>query len=177
MIWPHLTVHARWYRFQVLNASNSRFYTLALHDDNGAVVPGAPRQIGSDDGLLPAPPALDAITLAPAERADVLIDFHAFRGRSLTLVNTGPGTPNSDVMQFKGSSGQSSTSAQSPTPSISTSSSSRPSAAPRLETHHRCTSVLMWMHSRCITDRRIVLLAHLQGRYTRHLPGEEPLPS
>lgn len=108
MIWPHLDVDARWYRFRVLNASNSRFYQLALHDGNGAVVAGALRQIGTDGGLLPAPLALDEITLAPAERADVLIDFHAFRGQSLTLVNTlspppNPvtGTPNIDVMQFR----------------------------------------------------------------------------
>ncbi len=101
VIWPHFTVDARWYRFRMLNASNSRFYTLGLHDENGAVVSGALRQIGSDGGLLPAPLALDQITLAPAERADVLIDFHAFRNRSLTLVNTGPGTPNPDVMQFR----------------------------------------------------------------------------
>jgi FtsP/CotA-like multicopper oxidase with cupredoxin domain len=51
VIWPHLDVDARWYRFRVLNASNSRFYRLALHDGNGAVVAGALRQIGTDGGL------------------------------------------------------------------------------------------------------------------------------
>lgn len=108
VIWPHFDVDARWYRFRVLNASNSRLYTLALHDENGAAVPGALRQIGTDGGLLPAPLALDQITLAPAERADVLVDFSAFQGRSLTLVNTlsppldpGTGTPNPDLMQFR----------------------------------------------------------------------------
>lgn len=103
VIWPHFDVDARWYRFRVLNASNSRFYTLALHDELGAAVSGALVQIGTDGGLLPAPLALDEITLAPAERADVLVDFRAFRGRSLTLVNTdrGTGLPNPDVMQFR----------------------------------------------------------------------------
>jgi FtsP/CotA-like multicopper oxidase with cupredoxin domain len=108
VIWPHLTVDARWYRFRVLNASNSRFYTLQLHDENGATVPGALRQIGTDGGLLPAPLALDQIALAPTERADVLINFKAFQGRSLTLVNTlnpplepGTNTPNPDLMQFR----------------------------------------------------------------------------
>ncbi|MGH3782893.1 MAG: multicopper oxidase family protein, partial [Pseudonocardiaceae bacterium] len=108
LIWPHFNVDARWYRFRVLNASNSRFYTLQLHDENGTVVSGALRQIGSDGGLLPAPLALDQITLAPAERADVLVDFHAFRNQSLTLVNTlnpplepGTGVPNPDLMRFR----------------------------------------------------------------------------
>lgn len=108
VIWPHFDVDARWYRFRMLNASNSRFYTLELHDEKGALVPGALRQIGTDSGLLPAPLALDRIILAPAERADVLVDFHAFQGRSLTLVNTSSppndpatGTPNPDIMQFR----------------------------------------------------------------------------
>jgi FtsP/CotA-like multicopper oxidase with cupredoxin domain len=99
VIWPHFNVDARWYRFRMVNASNSRFYTLQLHDEKGAAIPGALRQIGTDSGLLPAPLALDQITLAPAERADVLIDFRGFQGRSLTLVNTDPLNP--DVMQFR----------------------------------------------------------------------------
>jgi FtsP/CotA-like multicopper oxidase with cupredoxin domain len=108
VIWPHFNVDARWYRFRMLNASNARFYTLQLRDENGATVAGALRQIGTDSGLLPAPLALGQITLAPAERADVLINFQAFQGRSLTLVNTlnpplepGTNTPNPDIMQFR----------------------------------------------------------------------------
>ncbi|MGH3941930.1 MAG: multicopper oxidase family protein [Pseudonocardiaceae bacterium] len=110
VIWPHLDVKARWYRFRMLNASNSRVYTLQLRDENGATVPGALCQIGTDGGLLPAPLKLDEIILAPAERADVLVDFRAFKGRSLTLVNGDtdslplePGTdlPNPDIMQFR----------------------------------------------------------------------------
>lgn len=111
VIWPHLDVEARWYRFRMVNASQFRTYTLELRDKNGARVSGALRQIGTDGGLLPAPLALDQITLAPAERADFLIDFRAFRGKSLTLVNTlnpplepGTGAPNPDVMQFRVSS-------------------------------------------------------------------------
>lgn len=108
VIWPHFDVDARWYRFRVFNASNLRFYTLQLRAENGAAVPCALLQIGTDSGLLPAPLALDQITLAPAERADVLIDLRAFRGRSLTLVNTlnpplepGTSTPKPDLMQFR----------------------------------------------------------------------------
>jgi FtsP/CotA-like multicopper oxidase with cupredoxin domain len=107
VIWPHLKVDACWYRFRVVNASNSRPYRLALRDENGNLVAGALHQIGTDGGLLPKPVALDELTLAPAERADILIDFSAFRGKSLVLANTlapfvpVPVTPNPDVMQFR----------------------------------------------------------------------------
>ncbi|MGH3804449.1 MAG: multicopper oxidase family protein, partial [Pseudonocardiaceae bacterium] len=108
VIWPHLEVDARWVRFRVLNASNARFYQFELRDENGAPISGAMRLIGTDSGLLPAPVALDQLTLAPAERADILINFSVFRGKRLTLVNTltppfepGTTTPNPDVMQFR----------------------------------------------------------------------------
>jgi FtsP/CotA-like multicopper oxidase with cupredoxin domain len=92
VIWPHLDVEARWYRFRVLNASNARFYRLWLLDEDDNQLPGAVVQIGTDSGLLPAPVPLDGeLTLAPAERADILIDFSAFRGRNLRLVSTGGG--------------------------------------------------------------------------------------
>jgi FtsP/CotA-like multicopper oxidase with cupredoxin domain len=106
VIWPHLRVDARWYRFRMLNSSNSRPYTFELRDENGEPVRGALHQIGSDSGLLPAPAHLDHLTLEPGERGDVLIDFSSFRGTSLSLVNTLappiPATaPNPDVMQFR----------------------------------------------------------------------------
>jgi o-aminophenol oxidase len=108
VIWPHFEVDGRWTRFRVLNASNSRFYRFELRDEDGAPISEAMRQIGTDGGLLPAPVVLDQLTLAPAERADILIDFRTFRGRRLTLVNTlnppfepGTTTPNPDVMQFR----------------------------------------------------------------------------
>jgi spore coat protein A len=108
VIWPHMNVDARWYRLRMLNSSNLRPYTFELRDEHGTAVSGALHQIGSDGGLLPAPVALDHLTLLPGERADVLIDFSAFRGTMLTLVNTlppplppGAGSPNPDVMQFR----------------------------------------------------------------------------
>lgn len=107
-IWPHLKVDACWYRIRLLNASNLRAYTLVLRDEQGNQVRGALHQIGTDGGLLPRPVALDALTLAPAERADVLIDFGPLRGSAVTLANTFapnilnvPTTPNPDVMQFQ----------------------------------------------------------------------------
>jgi FtsP/CotA-like multicopper oxidase with cupredoxin domain len=108
VIWPYLEVDARWVRFRVLNASNSRFYQFELRDEADGPISGAMCQIGTDGGLLPAPVALDQLTLAPAERADILINFGAFQGKRLRLVNTltppfepGTTTPNLDVMQFR----------------------------------------------------------------------------
>jgi spore coat protein A len=91
-IWPHLNVAARWYRFRILNASSGRIYRLFLLDEHDNVLHGAIKQIGTDQGLLPEPVPIEGeLTLAPAERADVLIDFSAFHGRHLRLVNTGGG--------------------------------------------------------------------------------------
>ena len=80
-ILPYLEVQPRKYRFRVLNASNSRFYFLSL--DNNAPF----QQIGSDQGLLCAPAAVSRLELAPAERADLVIDFSEHRGKNLLLKN------------------------------------------------------------------------------------------
>ncbi|MER5636771.1 multicopper oxidase domain-containing protein [Kitasatospora sp. NPDC002227] len=91
-IWPYQQVRARWYRYRVLNASSSRAYRLHLVDENGTRVPDAVWQIGTDSGLLGAPTPLSAqgLNLSPAERADLLIDFRALKGRRLRLVNSAP---------------------------------------------------------------------------------------
>jgi FtsP/CotA-like multicopper oxidase with cupredoxin domain len=89
-IWPHFDVEERSYRFRVINASNARMYRLVLLDDQDQPVTGVIRQIGTDSGLLPAPVAVPdgGLILAPAERADLVIDFAQFAGRNLRLVNT-----------------------------------------------------------------------------------------
>ncbi|MFJ1696374.1 O-aminophenol oxidase PhsA [Streptomyces sp. NPDC088252] len=94
-IWPHLDVDDAWYRFRLVNASNARIYDLVLVDDENNPVPGVIRQIGSDGGLLPRPVPVDfdevlpQLTIAPAERMDLLIDFSALAGRRVRLVNRG----------------------------------------------------------------------------------------
>ncbi|MFE9312444.1 multicopper oxidase family protein [Streptomyces sp. NPDC006706] len=112
VVWPYLEVQPRWYRFRIVNAANSRIYRLMLLAD-GRPVPGAFQVIGTDQGLIDKPLPVDgALNLSPGERADVLVDFSAFRGRSLKLVNTMEGvTPGGsstrhdllepDVMQFR----------------------------------------------------------------------------
>lgn len=86
--WPFLNVEQRRYRFRFLNGCNSRFLILA----NDAGLPF--HQIGAEGGFLPAPVALDQLLMAPAERADVIMDFSALPvGSVVTLVNLGPDEP------------------------------------------------------------------------------------
>ena len=99
--WPYMEVEPRTYRFRILNASNTRTFSLSLN--NG----GRFFQIGSYGGLLPRSVKTQSISLAPAERYDVLIDFSAFDGEHIILTNgTGCGgdvNPDTDanVMQFR----------------------------------------------------------------------------
>ncbi len=57
------------YRLRLLNGSNARIYKIAWDDGSPLTV------IGSDGGLLAAPETYDYIVLAPAERADLWVDF------------------------------------------------------------------------------------------------------
>jgi FtsP/CotA-like multicopper oxidase with cupredoxin domain len=105
VIWPHLDVEPRWYRFRLLNASNSRFYRLNLVDEAGVAHNDAVRLIGTDGGLLPAPAPLPdgGLVAAPAERFDVLVDFGRFKGERLRLTNLDPGLGGvePDLMEFR----------------------------------------------------------------------------
>ena len=96
--WPDLRVQRRRYRFRVLNGCNSRFMVLKLATRPLAARPVDPAlpwwQVGSDGGFLPRPRRLERLVLAPAERADVVVDFtHVREGTRLYLVNEGPDTP------------------------------------------------------------------------------------
>jgi len=91
--WPYLEVEQRRYRFRFLNGSQARFLLL-----EGSHVPGAPPltfwQIGAEGGFLPAPVQLTRLLMAPAERADVIVDFKGFTaGTWITLLNLGPDEP------------------------------------------------------------------------------------
>jgi spore coat protein A len=76
---PFLDVEPRKYRLRVLNAANGRFYRLSVPP--GVMV----HQIGTDQGLLPAPVAVAHVLLAPAERADLVIDFTPHKGSRIVL--------------------------------------------------------------------------------------------
>jgi bilirubin oxidase len=86
--WPYLAVERRRYRFRFLNGCNSRFLILTLSN-------GLPFwQIGGDGGFLPAPVQLDQVLMAPAERADVIVDFSSVPvGTEIILLNLGPDEP------------------------------------------------------------------------------------
>jgi spore coat protein A len=96
--WPVLEVEPRRYRFRVLNACDSRFLILKIVADPLVTRPASASrpiwQIGSDGGYLPAPAMLDQLLMAPAERADVIIDFAGLSvGSELFLINEGPDEP------------------------------------------------------------------------------------
>lgn len=91
-VWPYLEVEPRKYRFRFLNGSNARFYHLTLNeslsDGTGLGRPGPVfKLIGTDGGLLPAPVPLDDMTISPAERFDVVIDFSGAEGKFFVLNN------------------------------------------------------------------------------------------
>ncbi|MGE3110132.1 MAG: multicopper oxidase domain-containing protein [Phycisphaerales bacterium] len=84
-VWPYLTVKRGKYRFRIVNGSNSRTYSLSLSNGTSFY------QIGSDGGLLNAPVLVSNVLIAPAERADVIIDFSAFSaGTEVMLTNSAP---------------------------------------------------------------------------------------
>jgi bilirubin oxidase len=86
--WPYLNVEQRRYRFRFLNGAQSRFLILKMSN-------GMPfTQIGSEGGYLPKPIKLRELLIAPAERADVIVDFSKVkRGTRIVLHNLGPDEP------------------------------------------------------------------------------------
>jgi bilirubin oxidase len=96
--WPKLEVEPRRYRFRVLNGCNSRFLILRLVSGTPTVrpIPSAVPfwQIGAEGSFLPAAVKRDSLLMAPAERADVIVDFTGLaEGTELYLINEGPDEP------------------------------------------------------------------------------------
>jgi spore coat protein A, manganese oxidase len=86
--WPFLEVEQARYRLRFLNGSDSRF--LILKNSNNLPF----WQVGADGGFLPSPVQLGSLLLAPAERADVVVDFSGVpEGTVITLLNLGPDEP------------------------------------------------------------------------------------
>jgi spore coat protein A, manganese oxidase len=79
---PRMRVDRRKYRLRILNASNSRSYTLRLGRGHKVT------QIAGDGGLLARPVSRTRVPLHPAERIDVVIDFRDYGpGTELVLHN------------------------------------------------------------------------------------------
>lgn len=94
-LWPRLSVEPRKYRFRILNGANARSFAMKLLDEADDSDGPPLFQIGTDAGFLagtatlndPADPDAPRLLLAPAERADIIIDFSRFAGHKLVLQN------------------------------------------------------------------------------------------
>jgi spore coat protein A len=82
-VWPYLDVDPRLYRLRILNGCNARIVNLGI---------GGARmwQIGAEGGMWTQPVPVRQLLLAPAERADVLVDFSRLAGQVTQLKNTPP---------------------------------------------------------------------------------------
>jgi len=66
---PYLEVEREMIRFRLVNGSNARVFDLFFEDNRTFW------QIASDGGLLSRPVQTRSLTLAPGERAEILVDF------------------------------------------------------------------------------------------------------
>jgi FtsP/CotA-like multicopper oxidase with cupredoxin domain len=116
-VYPAVSVPPRRVRFRMLNGSQARFFHLYVYAQGspGEANTSAPGpimyQVGTEGGFLPAvaihdnttpPPLVDNdpqtfnpdgpfnLLLAPAERADVVIDFNGAAGKTFILYNDAP---------------------------------------------------------------------------------------
>ena len=94
-IQPNFKVASRKYRFRVLNGSNMRKYQIALSN-------GQPFHVlGMEGGFLPAPVKVTSLVLAPAERADIIVDFSSLPvGSSVVLQNSLGLGSTANIMRF-----------------------------------------------------------------------------
>jgi spore coat protein A len=95
MTWPVLDVEPRQYRFRMLNGSDSRFYNLSLSTGQPFI------QIGSDQGFIYSPFAMNQMLIAPGERKDIILDFSdpALWGQMIILKNNAKSPyPKGDVV-------------------------------------------------------------------------------
>ncbi|NOR63780.1 MAG: multicopper oxidase domain-containing protein [Rhodobacteraceae bacterium] len=66
---PEASVPAGMVRLRILNGSNARIYHFGFEDGRTFM------QVGADGGLLPSPTPMNTLTLSPAERAEIIVDF------------------------------------------------------------------------------------------------------
>jgi FtsP/CotA-like multicopper oxidase with cupredoxin domain len=99
---PQVGVTATRYRLRLLNASSASAYAFALSDGRPLI------QIGTGNGLLPRPVARSQVLLGPAQRADVIVDFHGEEGTDVMLESqprtdstAGTGSRSAPLMQFR----------------------------------------------------------------------------
>ena len=109
VVFPSVELEQRRYRLRVLNACNARFCTLRLLYAKGTSFPDSTEpdlhqdgpafeQIGTEGGFLPNPVVLDGSTratllLAPAERADLIVDFANVPAGSILILYNDAAAP------------------------------------------------------------------------------------
>ncbi len=74
---PVVEVEPKAIRFRILNGSNARIYNLMF--DGGYAF----HQIAGDSSFLPTPVKLQHMVLATGERAEIMMDFSAYAGKTL----------------------------------------------------------------------------------------------
>ena len=83
LVWPNMNVKQGTYRFRLLDGSNARFYTLGFSNKMPFTL------IGTDGGYLKSNVTLTELSIAPGERADILVDFSKLPvGTKVILTNT-----------------------------------------------------------------------------------------
>ena len=100
---PYLNVSTHRYRLRLLNGSNWSAYNFQLSDGRPFI------QVGTGNGLLPKPVVRNQILLGPAQRVDVIVDFHSELGKKVVLESVprsdapagGIETPSVAIMQFR----------------------------------------------------------------------------
>ena len=103
VIQPVLHVSPRRYRFRWTNTGPSRFLQLYLTDLTNRSASQPFWQISNDGNLLPHPIQVPAVALGVAERADVIIDFAQYAGKTIYIENrlnqpNGQGGPTGSVV-------------------------------------------------------------------------------
>ena len=76
---PFVAVPGQWIRLRLLNGSNARIYNLCFADERPFHV------VASDAGLLEQPVERTELVLAPAERAEIMVDLGDMQGKKLVL--------------------------------------------------------------------------------------------
>ncbi len=87
---PYLEVEPRKYRLRLMNGSNGRFYRFSLANKAAFHV------VANDQGLLSAPVEVKRLPMAPAERADIVVDFAEMAGTTVKLVSD-----SFDILEFR----------------------------------------------------------------------------
>ena len=84
---PVMHVHPRRYRFRWLDAGPSRFYQFFFTDKTNLNQRIKFHQITTDGNLLERPVEVESIRISVAERADLIIDFSKYAGKTLYIEN------------------------------------------------------------------------------------------